>query len=177
MKDIYYILLIITLTVFVLYYGGHNFQTKIEYDSEYFYNINKIILFEKKLHKFNQKQNFNEKNFINIEDYVSTSQIIIPNLIDMFFIKIEPKSFFAIENIFTLDKTQHLMIIFNNSVISNNLTVPNNLELLIGLDQDSIYLHKLNNKVSITGLYDIYNNSDDFVNFTLFIMKKPFWHK
>lgn len=173
MKDIYYILLIIVLTIFVLYYGGHNFQTKVEYESEYFYNINKIIMYEKKLHKFNQEKNFNNNNFINIEDYVSTSQIIIPNLVDMYFIKVEPNSFFNIENIFSLDKSQHIMIIFNNSI--NNTT--NNLELILNSDDDSIYLYKLKNKVSITGIYDIYNNSDNFVVFTVFIMKKPFWHK
>ncbi len=176
MKDIYYILLIIVLTIFVLYYGGHNFQTKVEYESEYFYNINKIIMFEKKLHKFNQEKNFNEKNFINIEDYVNTSQIIIPNLVDMYFIKVEPNSFFNIENIFSLDKSQHIMIIFNNSTNSNNDRL-NNLELILNSDDDSIYLYKLKNKVSITGIYDIYNNSDNFVVFTVFIMKKPFWHK
>jgi len=50
MNEFTYILIILFLTIFILLYGGHNNQDLVEYDSTYFKNLNRIILFEKKLH-------------------------------------------------------------------------------------------------------------------------------
>ncbi len=169
MKDINYILLIIFLVIFVLMYGGHNNQAKIEYNVNYFNNINKLELYEKKVQRFNVEPNFKDKNYINIENYIKTSQIIIPNLVDMFFIKIEPYSFYSIDSIFNLKKDEHVMIIFNHY----NL---NPIELCLGIDGNSLFFYKLNKKISITTIYDLYNNSDKIINITIFFMKKPFWH-
>ena len=54
MDELNYLLIIIFLSIFVILYGGHNNQNLIEYDSNYFQNLNKIILFEKKLQIYNK---------------------------------------------------------------------------------------------------------------------------
>ncbi len=169
MKEINYIFLIIGLVVFVLTYGGHNNQVKIEYNSNYFDNLNKIVYYENKMQKFNTVDNFKDNDFINIEEYISTTQIIIPNLVDMFFIKINPKSFYHLDKIFKLNSKEHIMIVFNHYNF-------NPLEIYIATDDSSIYLYKLTKKISVLGIYDLFNNSDQQLNITIFFMKRPFWH-
>ena len=172
MNEFTYIIIIIILTVFILLYGGHNNQDLIEYDSKYFKNFNKLIIFEKKLQIYNLKVNFADKDYIDLKDYIKTSIILIPNLISLYFINIKPHSFFKINKIFTdMDnKKENILIIFNHDKI-------NNLELLIGLDNNSNgYFYDLKNHISITGLYDLYNDSDNIINLTLFFIKKPFWY-
>ena len=53
----------------------------------------------------------------------------------------------------------------------------NDLELVISKNESDLYMYDLEKNISITGIYDFYNNSDLIINFTIFIMKKPFWHK
>lgn len=172
MDEVNYILLIIGLVAFTLLFGGHNNQLKIEYNLNYFDNINKIIYYEQKMQRFNTQYNFNDKNYINIEDYIVTSQIIIPNLVDMFFIKIKPKSLFDIEDIFKLDKKEHIMIVFNNYNTNYNL-----IELVIRIEANSAYFYSLDKKISVVSIYDLFNNSDQTINLTLFFMKRPYWYK
>ena len=63
-----------------------------------------------------------------------------------------------------------MMIIFNHNKV-------NDLELLVGLDKNSNgYFYDLKKDISITGLYNIYNNSENSINITIFIIKKPFWY-
>ncbi len=171
MDEVNYILLIIGLVAFTLLFGGHNNQLKIEYNLNYFDNINKIIYYEQKMQKFNTQYNFNDNNYINIEDYISTSQIIIPNLVDMFFIKMKPKSIFIIGDIFKLEKKEHIMIVFNN--YNTNYS---SIELIIGTEKDGAYFYGLDKKISVVSIYDLYNNSDQTLNITLFFMKRPYWH-
>ncbi len=173
MNEITYILIIVFLTIFILLFGGHNNQDLVEYSSNYFKNFDKIIIFEKKLQIYNKTVNFGNKDFINIKNFIKTSLILIPNLHDLFFININPHSFFKIDDIFNknLNKKEYVMIVFNH----NNI---NNLELLIGLDNsnDIGYFYDLKKNISITGLYDLFNSSDISINFTIFIIKKPFWY-
>lgn len=172
MNEFTYILIIILLTIFILLYGGHNNQDLVEYNSNYFQNLNRIIIFEKKLQVYNSKANFADKDFINIKDYIKMSLCLIPNLVDLFFINIKSHSFFTIDKIFDkkLNKKEHLMIIFNHNKNTD-------LELLIGLDKNSNgYFYDLKKNISITGLFDLHNNSSISINMTIFIIKKPFWY-
>ena len=70
-------------------------------------------------------------------------------------------------------KNNFIMIIFNH----NNV---NNIELIvnreINIEKNTSYLYSLINKISITGIYDIYNNNDVDIYITIFIVKKPFWY-
>ena len=80
-----------------------------------------ISFFEKKINKLNKEIIFNNKNFFNINNYLDTVNILIPNFIDSYIIKIEPFDFFNINNIMKKDIIKsHLMIIFNNEN-NNNL--------------------------------------------------------
>jgi hypothetical protein len=192
-----YILLIIVLTLFIIFYGGHNSQNKIEYDSGYFDNLNTIIFFEDKINKICNNISFGNKNFIDISRYFDTTHILIPNFISCFFVKIKPFEYFNIYNI--VDKKNSntsIMILFNHNK-------SNNLELLVGNSNDDLYPHnnstilpnisnntnaqssKINDYgffydlekiISITGIYHIYNNSNENIIITCFILKKPFWH-
>lgn len=182
-----YIIIIITLSIFMIFYGGHNNQTKIEYESNYFSSLNSIIIFEKKLNKLNKDDIFINNNFINVNSYLKNLHILIPNFVNCFFIKILPYSIFDIFNIVEKqDIKTHMMIIFNHKK-------HNNLELLINTEKSNIikkntksenihpystngYFYDLEKVISITGIYHIYNNSNEQVNITCFILKKPFWH-
>jgi hypothetical protein len=171
MKEYDYLLIIIFLSIFVILYGGHNNQNLIEYDSYYFQNFDKIILFENKLQVYNTKVNFESNDFIDLDNYVKLSKSLIPNLENLYFINIKPHSFYNIEKIFDnkLNRVEYLMIIFNHNK-------SNNLELLLGKDTDNNgYFYDLVKKITITGIFNLYNNSNDFINVSIFFIKKPFW--
>jgi hypothetical protein len=169
MDDLIYIILICFLTIFILIYGGHNNTNIVEYDYKYFSNLHRIRLFEKKLQKFNIDTNYKD-NYINIEDHIKTCHLIIPNLIDLFFIKIEPYSFFKINTIWKKLSNQYLMITFNHNKI-------NNLELFLGYENNNTGIfYDLVKDISITGIYDIYNSSNIEINITIFFIKKPYWY-
>ena len=65
----------------------------------------------------------------------------------------------------------------------------NNLELLIDTEKFDLnensnipaqsygYFYDLEKVISIVGIYHIYNNSNEQINITCFILKKPFWHE
>jgi hypothetical protein len=185
MDSILYIIIIIGLTIFILFFGGHNCQNIVEYNSEYFCNLNTIIIFEKKLNKNLTNIVFDSSNFININNYLNSSIILIPNFVDCFYIQIKPHNLF---NIFKIIKKENMltsmMIIFNHQK-------HNNLELLIENSTNNLYNYNLENKniatdayfydlekiISITSIYHIYNNSYDNIVITCFILKKPFWFK
>jgi hypothetical protein len=180
MDDILYLIIIFVLTIFIIFFGGHNNQDKIEYDSDYFSNLNSIINFENKINTIysNNNQIFKNKNFININKYLNTTNILIQNFVNCFLIKINPNNFFNIFNI--IDKSlakNYIMVIFNHDEF-------NNLELLINTNcyksNSNIieeYFYDLKKKISITGIFHLYNNSNKPIMITCFILKKPFWHK
>lgn len=187
MDSILYIIIIIGLTIFILFFGGHNYQQNIvEYDSEYFYNLNTIIIFENKLNKNLTNVIFDSNDFVNINKYLDTSNILIPNFVDCFYIQIKPYSLF---NIFKIVKKEnmltYMMILFNHKK-------HNNLELLVNNSNNNLYnfnyledknniitgyFYDLEKIISITSIYHIYNNSNENVVITCFILKKPFWFK
>ena len=190
MDNYLYIIIIIGLTIFIVFFGGHNKQNIVEYDSEYFDNLNTIIIFEKKLNKNLENITFDSKDFININQFLDVPHILIPNFIDCFYIKIKPFTLFNIYNIIKKNDIQtSMMVIFNHKK-------HNNLELLVGDSTNTIYSNNLSSYpynfdsdikigyfydlekiISITGIYHIYNNSDENIIITCFLLKKPFWHK
>lgn len=184
MDEILYYIIIITLSIFIIFFGGHNNQEKIEYDSKYFYNLNSIINFENKINQIYLKNNsiFKNTNFLNISEYFNVTNILIQNFVNCFLIKIYPNNFFNIFNI--IDKSiakYHIMIIFNHNKYNNlELLILNNNELNKinneNLNISDKYFYDLEKKISITGIYDIYNNSNEPIIITCFILKKPFWH-
>lgn len=184
MDDLTYLILIIIIFIFIIFYGGKNNIDKIEYSTNCFTNINSIITFEKKIKSiFDLKKNdFNNlNNFININKYLNTKNIIIPNFVNCFLIKIYPFKIFKIKNIIgDNDKKTHIMVLFNHNEI-------NNLELIINIvsiyseknqswEKIYGYFYDLKKKISIVGMYDIYNNSNIPIEISCFVLKKPFWH-
>ena len=185
--DLYlYIIIIIGLTIFMVFFGGHNDQVKVEYDNIYFQKLGTIIIFENKLNKINNDSIFIDKNFVNINEYFDTTHILIPNFVNCFFVKIYPHTIFNIFNLIDkMDKETHMMILFNHKKY-------NNLELLVDNSEQNLYknnnlnytsidsqgyFYDLEKSISITGIYHIYNNSTEPIFITCFILKKPFWHR
>lgn len=183
MDDYLYIIIIIGLTIFIIFFGGHNNQVKIEYDNFYARKLNSIIIFENKLNKLNNQNIFIKKNFVNINKYFDTTHILIPNFVNCFFIKINP---FEIFNIFNIIEKKNMMaqmmIIFNHHKCNNLELLVNNSEFnLYNSDYKSNlktigYFYDLEKHISITGINHIYNNSVEIIYITCFILKKPFWH-
>ena len=169
MDDLIYIIIICILSIVILMYGGHNNNNNIiEYEYKYFSNLNRIKLFEQKLQKYNIDTNY-KNNYINIEDYLKTCHLIIPNLIDLFFIRIKPYSFFKINTIWKKIEDQYLIITFNHNKV-------NNLELFLGYENNFGIFYDLDKQISITSIYDLYNNSDKEITITIFFIKKPYWY-
>lgn len=193
-----YIIIIIGLTIFILFFGGHNQQSIIEYDSKYFDNLNTIIIFEKKLNKNLDNIIFNSSNFVNINNFLNLSDILIPNLVNCFYVQIKPFSLFNIFNLIEKkDIKTSMMILFNhkkhnnlellidnpignlyNKNINSDVKINNNFDNLNNINLiNTGYFYDLEKIISITGIYHIYNNSNENVIITCFILKKPFWHK
>ncbi len=170
MTEYTYLLFIVFLTIFILLYGGHNNQNLVEYEHKYFSSLNRIIIFENKLRIFNQSEELEEKGFVNIKNHLKTCYYIVPNLVDLYMVNIKPYSFFTIRKIFKESFNNHVMIIFNHNKI-------NDLELFIGSNETNKfgYFYDLKKVISITSIYDIYNNSDKEINITIFFVKKPYW--
>jgi hypothetical protein len=183
MDNYLYLIIIIGLTIFIIFFGGHNKQNIVEYNSEYFDNLNTIIIFEKKLNNNLENIIFDSKDFININEFNDILHILIPNFIDCFYIRIKSFTLFNIFNLIKKDNIQNsMMVLFNHKK-------HNNLELLVGDSTNTIYSNYLHSNInigyfydlekiiSITGIYHIYNNSNETIIITCFILKKPFWHK
>ena len=146
----------------MLFYGGKNNLNKIEYNSYYFKNLNKIILFEKNIKK-------NIKNDLNIDFEDITDKInihVISNLEYAYYIDIYPNNYYSLHDI---DPDKNIMIIFKHNINDS-------IKLVIKKDISDYYLYDLHKKISITGIFPIYNNSNNLINITVFIMKKPYWY-
>jgi hypothetical protein len=179
-----YLIIIITLTIFIIFFGGHNNQELIEYESNYFIGLNSIITFENKINfitNSKDKDFFKNLNYININKYLNTSNILIPNFVNCFVIKIIPHNVFNIFNLIDKSKYKtHLMVIFNHNlhnnleliIINNNNSNINNYEM----EKNIGYFYDLTKTISVVGIHHIYNNSNDNITITCFILKKPFWH-
>ena len=185
MNDFLYIIIIIGLSILIVFYGGHNDQCKIEYDTKYFNNLNLIINFEKKINKILKKNIFENNSYVNINKYMNMTHILIPNFVNCFFIKINPYNVFNIYNIINKsDINTHMMIIFNHNKHNNIELIVDNIKLNlydknnynINDQKEIFYFYDLKKIISITGLYHMYNDSKENIVITCFILKKPFWY-
>jgi hypothetical protein len=172
----------------ILFYGGKNHIRMIEYDSSYFENYKNVLLFEKKLQKYNDKFNTivtNNNDYITIDEINEILHIMLSNYINNFFIKISPKSYFNIKKVIDINNINNInnliMIVFNHNNVKNieliinreNIQNSNNLG-----NENKItgYFYNLTNKISVTSIYDIYNNNDVEIFITIFIVKRPYWY-
>jgi hypothetical protein len=169
MDDKIYFIIIIILTILILFYGGHNNQRKVEYDSKYFNSLYNISILENKIKKISNSYKWDDiGNYVNITNDLEICDNILPNFMGAYLIKLKPYSYFDVLDL-TNDES-NILIIFNYN--KNN-----NLELVIKYDESIGYFYDLEKVISLTGVYPIYNNSNETINFILFIVKKPFWHK
>jgi hypothetical protein len=164
-------IILLILTIIIIFYGGKNNINMIEYNSNYFNNYKNVIIFEKVLKKYIPKFDnivTNNSDYSTIDEIINTLNIIIPNYINNYFIKIKPYSYFNTTKI--INNTNNLlMIIFNINYV-------NNLDLLIEKENNIGYFYNLTNKISITNIYDIYNNNNAEIYITIFTIKKPYWY-
>jgi hypothetical protein len=177
MNDNFYFLIILFLTVFMLCYGGHNFQKKIIYNSDYFLT-GKTDSFIKKIAESANKTNinFNENYVLNITDKSLIKEI--PNCSNIFVINIKLKSFINVKEIMNkikLNTDMHLMITcyFDKTLNNNkylNILVEQNDEEKSGL------FYVVDKKINVTDIYNIYNPNNVNILFLLLLIKKPFWY-
>jgi hypothetical protein len=146
MDENFYIIIIIGLTILIIFFGGHNYQRQIEYDIDgNFFKVFSLIKYiEIKLQNLNNKIEYNDKNFVNIDDKIMINEIIIPNFTSCFYIKIDPYSLFNIFNIINYDQLKnYLIIIFNHNKYSD-------LEILINNDTLDLYSNEQFKSISIS---------------------------
>ncbi len=164
-------IILVILTIIILFYGGKNNVNMIEYNSNYFDNYKNIIIFEKVLKSYIPKFDniaTNNSDYFTVDEIKDTLNIVIPNYLNNYFIKIKSYSYFNITKI--IDNTNNLlMIIFN-------LNDVNNLDLLLDKEDNIGYFYNLTNKISITNIYDLYNNNNTDIYITIFTIKKPYWY-
>ncbi len=185
-----YTLVIIIMILAILIYGGsktyNNFD--VEYSPKNFQYLNYVTVFEKQLQKYNSS-NF---EYLKITNEVDLSECPIPNIIDIFFININPHTYFDTRK-HVQNNISSLMILYNHNIVIDNNTdnfkdistiTDNNIMLLIDKKKECTntvcnnyaYYYDITKKISILNINPIYNNSNSIVNITLFIIKKSFWH-
>lgn len=157
-----YYLLIIILTVLILFYGGINKISQIEYDYTYFKSIHNIRLFKNYLLKNNSKEN------IDLLYITKNISIIINNLEHLEYVNIEPFQYYIDNKMY--DKSL-LMIIYT---VNNDF---NKLQVVIDkLDNKQFLNYNVSNDLFITNPYVIYNNSNENTKFIVAFIKKPYWY-
>ena len=191
MDNFTYLIIIIGLTIFIIFFGGHNNQELIEYDTYYFDSLKSITLFENKINLIiKNKQIFSDKNFININKFLNTTNVLIPNFVNCFIVKINSHQLFNIFNLINnIDAKTHIMIIFNHNLHNNleliinktnnicyNIDNANNIGDNHEIKKNLGYFYDLTKQISIVGIHHIFNNSNDDIVITCFILKKPYWH-
>lgn len=176
--------MVLTIVIF----GGYNKHNifQIEYNPYNYQYLNSLTHFEKELQKYNHS-NF---DFMQITNKINLSECLIPNIVDIFFINIQPKTFFNIKK-HVKDYSHNLMVLFNhNMIIESNDYFSNtnydvyNLMLLLDSKKECNnhicenygYFYNVNKKISILNIYPIYNDSDNVINITVIIIKKSFWY-
>lgn len=157
-----YYLLIIILTILMLFYGGVNKISQIEYDYTYFKSIQNMRLFKNYLLKNNSKEN------IDLLYKTKNISILINNLEHLEYVNIKPFQYYINNEMY--DKS-FLMIIYT---VNNDF---NKLQVVIDkLDNKQFINYNVSNDLFITNPYVIYNNSNENTKFILAFVKKPFWY-
>jgi hypothetical protein len=187
-----YLLVIIIMVLAIVIFGGYNKHNnfQIEYNPQNYQYLNSLTFFEKKLQKYNHG-NF---DFMQITNQIDLSECLIPNILDIFFVNIKPKTFFNIVK-HVMNYDTKLMVIFNHNIVIKNNIVNSNTNVNVDIDVSNLmllldskkecnnhicenyeYLYSVNKKISILNIYPIYNDSVQNINITIFIIKKSFWY-
>lgn len=183
-----YLLFIIIMILSMVIFGRakKNRDFIIEYNPQNYQYLNSLTIFEKELQKYNS----DKFDILKITNEIDLSSCLIPNIIDTYFVNIKPFSYFNITKYCDKHKS-NIMVIYNHNIFSENKynfsninSYLNNLFLLIDSNKectDNIcknygYYYKVSKKISILDIYPIYNNSNQTINLTIFIIKKSFWH-
>ena len=185
-----YILVVIIMILAIIIYGSSKAHSKfqIEYNSKNFQYLNSLNIFEKQLQKYNSS-NF---EYLQITNQIDLSECLIPNIIDIFFININPYSYFY-TNKHVKNIISNLMILYDHNItIDSNIDnfkdishlTNNNLMLLLDYNNECnnnicnkyANYYDITKKISILNIYPIFNNSNSIINITLIIIKKSFWH-
>jgi hypothetical protein len=157
-----YYLLIIILTILILFYGGINKVSQIEYGKTYFKSVENIRLFKNYLLKNNSKKNI---DLLFISNNIS---ILVNNLKNLDYVNIEPFQYYINNSMY--DKSL-LMIIYT---VNNDFK---KLQVVIDkLDDKQFLNYNVSNDLFITNPYVIYNNSNENTKFIIAFIKKPFWY-
>lgn len=152
-------IIIFIIIVLIIFYGGINSHKRIEYNINNFNNIKQYILLKTQLRK-----NVIDDENIDIENVLSHVKYgIIQNLVGAYFVNLKSHSQYLFKE---FNPKTHLQLIFNEE---------ENLDLLVFNSFSKKYYYKLENKISITNIYPLCNNTDKNINLTVFIIKKPFW--
>lgn len=161
-----YINLMILLILFVIFYGGHNNIKKIEYDSDFFYYINKIEIYRNKFIKYSQTYNYDIITDIS-NDFIYLKQNYIPNINHIYLIKLKAKKIYDIKIL--CKNMNDLMIIFNFNDYKN-------IEILIEKQNDYNIFYDVSKNIFITNIYDILNSNNFEIQFGIIFISKPFWY-
>lgn len=172
--DSYFIIVIIMILCMVIFGSSKkNNDNLIEYDSKNYQFLNSLTIFEKELQKYNTEKN----DFKKITDEINLTSCFIPNIVDVFFINIKPFQYFDIKK-YVKNYNYNIMVVYNHSNFTNNalyLLLNKNNECNNNICNNYGYYYDITKKISILDIYPIYNNSNEIINMTIFIIKKSFW--
>jgi hypothetical protein len=193
--NICWIIMIILITLLIIIYGGpKKYDYPVEYDKHNFSYIENLFLFEKLFENYSIQNNDNYEDIT--QKYQNHNQIV-PNLLNLYYVSLKPNTHFIFNKIMNCTP---IMIIYNHNNIDTDITNDADLKLLIrqtnecdkvnkvnkvnNLNESNKiisqcnnygYFYTLTNKISVVNIFPIYNDSDKIINFTLYIIKKPFW--
>lgn len=161
MNDITYFIILIILTIFILFYGGHNNINTIVYDRYKYFDIyKKISIFDNKFNKIYANANtLNERT--DITDTITHFDYVLPNINKVEYIKLKGNHILEIDA-----SSDKLLLIYNFTEC--------NLDLIIDYENEE-YLYELK-KFNIVKPSNIYNNSVYSCEFVICEINKPFWY-
>ena len=141
-----YINFMILLTIFMIFYGGHNYIKKIEYNSDYFYYINKLDICRNKFIRYSEIHDYTKikdisKDLLYFKDY-------IPNINHIYLLKLKARKIYDIGQL--CDNLNNLMIIYNFHNYEN-------IEIMIEKKNNYNLFYTVNKNIFITNVYDILN--------------------
>ena len=157
-----YYLTIIIITILMIFYGGVNKISQIEYDYTYFEYIKNIRLFKNYLLNNNSKKN------VDLHSITKHFSLLINNLCGMYYVNMDPFSYYVNDNM------------YDNSLLMIVYTVNDDykkLQIVINkLDDKRFLYYDVSNDLFLTNPYVLYNNSNEDTKLIVSFIKKPFWY-
>jgi len=182
--DNLYFCIIITVVLLMVIYGRPSKTSDylIEYDNTQFKYLEKLYFVDKQIE--NSKITDNKiiiDKFGSIEEItnkLNNCEKFIPNIVSIYNITINPRSFFDSNKYINSTKIMIIKII-------NDLIDIQQIKLLVNknfeCNENNLcgnygYFYSLDKKISIVNIYPIFNDTDKVINLTIYVIKKPFWH-